>query len=208
MPTINQLIRHPRVVQKSKKKVQVGTQQRSMTHINKAKEIVAAGKLGSINRIRLSWNRDSDRVKRFKGKVDPKSVDWKKFLGNAKKQDFDEYRFRSWRWFWDFGGGIFTDLMVHWIDVAHWLMDLDMPLMDGFQFLDEFEKLSSATKKKCRIVMLTSSINPQDFNRSKKYDNVKLYLNKPSLTTASPRSTCSRNRSTLRSAFLQTCRQT
>jgi CheY-like chemotaxis protein len=54
-----------------------------------------------------------------------------------------------------------------------------MPLMDGFQFLDEFEKLNDNTKKKCRIVMLTSSINPQDFNRSKKYDNVKLYLNKP-----------------------------
>ena len=58
-------------------------------------------------------------------------------------------------------------------------LDIDMPLMDGFQFLDEFEKLSNAAKKKCRIVMLTSSINPQDFNRSKKYENVKLYLNKP-----------------------------
>ncbi len=58
-------------------------------------------------------------------------------------------------------------------------LDIDMPLMDGFQFLDEFEKLSSSTKKKSRIVMLTSSINPQDFNRSKKYANVKLYLNKP-----------------------------
>jgi CheY-like chemotaxis protein len=58
-------------------------------------------------------------------------------------------------------------------------LDIDMPLMDGFQFLDEFEKLSNKAKKKCRIVMLTSSINPQDFNRSKKYENVKLYLNKP-----------------------------
>lgn len=58
-------------------------------------------------------------------------------------------------------------------------LDIDMPLMDGFQFLDEFEKLSDATRKKCRIVMLTSSINPQDFSRSKKYENVKLYLNKP-----------------------------
>jgi CheY-like chemotaxis protein len=58
-------------------------------------------------------------------------------------------------------------------------LDIDMPLMDGFQFLDEFEKLSDTTKSKCKIVMLTSSINPQDFNRSKKYDNVKLYLNKP-----------------------------
>jgi CheY-like chemotaxis protein len=58
-------------------------------------------------------------------------------------------------------------------------LDIDMPLMDGFQFLDEFEKLMNTTKKKCKIVMLTSSINPQDFNRSKKYENVKLYLNKP-----------------------------
>lgn len=58
-------------------------------------------------------------------------------------------------------------------------LDIDMPLMDGFQFLEEFEKLGNAAKKKCKIVMLTSSINPQDFNRSKKYENVKLYLNKP-----------------------------
>jgi CheY-like chemotaxis protein len=58
-------------------------------------------------------------------------------------------------------------------------LDIDMPLMDGFQFLDEFEKMSNAIKKKSKIVMLTSSINPQDFNRSKKYLNVKLYLNKP-----------------------------
>lgn len=58
-------------------------------------------------------------------------------------------------------------------------LDIDMPLMDGFQFLDEFERLTTATKKKCKIVMLTSSINPQDFNRSKKYVNVKLYINKP-----------------------------
>ena len=36
----------------------------------------------------------------------------KKFLGNARQQPFGEYRFRNWRWFWDFGGGIFTDLMV------------------------------------------------------------------------------------------------
>jgi CheY-like chemotaxis protein len=58
-------------------------------------------------------------------------------------------------------------------------LDIDMPLMDGFQFLEEFEKLGDVSKKKCKIIMLTSSINPQDFNRSKKYENVKLYLNKP-----------------------------
>lgn len=58
-------------------------------------------------------------------------------------------------------------------------LDIDMPLMDGFQFLDEFEKLGNGVRKKSRIVMLTSSINPQDFARSKKYHSVRQYLNKP-----------------------------
>ncbi len=58
-------------------------------------------------------------------------------------------------------------------------LDIDMPLMDGFQFLDEFEKLQNKTKSKCKIVMLTSSINPQDVNKSKEYPYVKKYINKP-----------------------------
>jgi CheY-like chemotaxis protein len=58
-------------------------------------------------------------------------------------------------------------------------LDIDMPLMDGFQFLDEFDKLSEATKNNCKVVMLTSSINPQDVNKSKKYSYVKKYINKP-----------------------------
>lgn len=58
-------------------------------------------------------------------------------------------------------------------------LDIDMPLMDGFQFLDEFEKLLDATKSKCKIVMLTSSINPQDVNKSREYAYVKKYINKP-----------------------------
>src|SRR5262249_3519018 len=114
-------------VKKSRRIVQGGTQQRSMPHIQKAKGLVAAGRLGTLSRIRLSWNRNADRARRFKGTVDPKTVDWKTFLGGAPKQPFDDYRFRNWRWFWDFGGGIFTDLMVHWIDVAHWFLGLDHP---------------------------------------------------------------------------------
>jgi predicted dehydrogenase len=113
---------------KNKRIVQVGTQQRSMPHIQKAYEIFKSGRLGRITKIRTAWNRNTDRVRRFPLGVDPKSVDWKTFLGNAKEQPFDEYRFRNWRWFWDFGGGLLTDLMVHWLDVGHWFMDLDVPV--------------------------------------------------------------------------------
>ncbi len=58
-------------------------------------------------------------------------------------------------------------------------LDIDMPLMDGFQFLDLFSKLKEETKKRCSIVMLTSSINPQDMSKSKNYTYVKKYINKP-----------------------------
>jgi predicted dehydrogenase len=105
--------------------VQVGTQQRSMPHIAKARELLKEGRIGQVVKVHMTWNRNVDRLRRVPLNIDPKSVDWKAFLGSARDQPFDEYRFRNWRWFWDFGGGIFTDLMVHWIDVAHWFLDLD-----------------------------------------------------------------------------------
>src|SRR5262245_3348135 len=110
-----------------KRIVQVGTQQRSMPHIIKAHEVLKAGTIGQVHKVHCTWNRNAARAQRFKDGIDPKSVDWKRFLGTAREQPFDGYRFRQWRWFWDFGGGIFTDLMVHWIDVVHWFLDLDHP---------------------------------------------------------------------------------
>jgi len=109
--------------------VQVGTQQRSMPQFEKARELIRDGRLGKIHKVHLTWNRNMDRVRKNPLGVDARTVDWKAFLGNAPEQPFDEYRFRNWRWFWDFGGGIFTDLMVHYIDVVHWFLDLDHPQM-------------------------------------------------------------------------------
>jgi predicted dehydrogenase len=107
--------------------VQVGMQQRSMPHCQKGLELVKAGRLGTIRKVHLTWNRNADRARRGPQGVDAARLDWKAFLGNAPAQPFDEYRYRNWRWFWDFGGGIFTDLMVHWIDVAHWYLGADHP---------------------------------------------------------------------------------
>lgn len=123
-----------------KRIVQVGTQQRSMPQYQKAKEMVAAGRIGKVHKAHITWNRNTDRVRRFPLGVDPKSVDWATFLGNAPKQPFDEYRFRNWRWFWDFGGGIFTDLMVHQIDIVHWFLGLDHPQRALSIGSDQFSK--------------------------------------------------------------------
>ncbi len=111
----------------NKRVVQIGTQQRSMTHLHKAYEVLKAGTIGTVHKVHCTWNRNAARAQRYKDSLDPRKVDWKRFRGSAKEQPFDAYKFRQWRWFWDFGGGIFTDLMVHWIDVVHWFLGLDHP---------------------------------------------------------------------------------
>jgi CheY-like chemotaxis protein len=57
------------------------------------------------------------------------------------------------------------------------LLDLNMPVMDGWQFLDEF--LREPTPKPILIYIVTSSIDPDDVNRAKIYDAVTNYIVKP-----------------------------
>ncbi len=56
-------------------------------------------------------------------------------------------------------------------------LDLNMPIMDGWQFLDEFTKIS--TPQSIIIYIVSSSINPADTNRAKLYENVNKYVLKP-----------------------------
>jgi len=58
-------------------------------------------------------------------------------------------------------------------------LDLNMPVMDGFAFLDEFEKLPSVVHDHCKIVVLSSSISPEDINRASTNPRVYKYVNKP-----------------------------
>jgi predicted dehydrogenase len=115
-----------RVVDGSQRIVQTGTQQRSWAHWKLGKEIVASGRLGKITMVHTYWYQDYLRNRVFP-KIDPSDLDWKSWLGEAPDQPFTEEKFRWWRWYWDFGGGILTDLLTHWIDVIQWYMDQPAP---------------------------------------------------------------------------------
>ena len=109
--------------------VQVGTQQRSMPQFKRAKEIIDAGTLGRIRRVRMTWNRNGIPAKgrgsfADRPKIAAEDVDWQRFLGSAPPQPFDPYRLRQWRMFWDFGAGLLGDLMVHWLDAVVWLVGI------------------------------------------------------------------------------------
>ncbi|MBL4753932.1 MAG: response regulator [Flavobacteriales bacterium] len=58
-------------------------------------------------------------------------------------------------------------------------LDIAMPILDGYGFLDEFEKLDKKLKSGCAIVILTSSINPKDKEESLKRDSVTDFIIKP-----------------------------
>jgi len=58
-------------------------------------------------------------------------------------------------------------------------LDINMPIMDGFQFIDEFEKIGKEVTSNCKIIMLTSSINPADIEKSKQNPSIHRYINKP-----------------------------
>lgn len=57
------------------------------------------------------------------------------------------------------------------------LLDLNMPIMDGWQFLDEFIRIK--TKKTIKVYIVSSSVNPTDIERAKTYNMVSNYTVKP-----------------------------
>jgi predicted dehydrogenase len=117
--------------------VQVGTQQRSATHFQRAVELVRAGRIGPITMVRC-WNSGNSTPNGIGNPPDgppPADLDWDLWLGPAPKVAFNPNRFgvvpdafSHFRWFWDYAGGMMTDWGVHLIDIAQWAMNVEAPL--------------------------------------------------------------------------------
>mgnify|MGYP001793563574 CR=1 FL=1 len=59
------------------------------------------------------------------------------------------------------------------------LLDLSMPIMDGWQFLDQFNLLAPEIKKKLEIYVVSSSISPEDIKTVKSFSAVSDFIVKP-----------------------------
>ena len=57
------------------------------------------------------------------------------------------------------------------------LLDLNMPIMDGWQFLDEFVKIENS--KKITLYIVSSSIDPADAEKAKQYEQITDFIVKP-----------------------------
>ena len=133
-------------VHKNKRVFQTGMQQRSGPHYIQARdEFVKKGKLGTVTMVRTYWYGSAGS---FVRPVPPELVkqpadlDWKRFVQPVAWREYHPYQYNCFRAFLDFGGGQFTDLFAHWVDVAHMMLEEDRPnaasAMGGF-FMPELK---------------------------------------------------------------------
>ncbi|MGE3808476.1 MAG: Gfo/Idh/MocA family protein [Gemmataceae bacterium] len=112
---------------KNNRVMTVGVQSMADPTWLRANELIRKGKIGHVAQAQTSYYRNSNmgqwRYYKLTKDMTPKTVDWDMFLGHkfsvkdgvplGPKIPFDRAIYGQWRCYWDFGGGMFTDLFVH-----------------------------------------------------------------------------------------------
>lgn len=120
--------------------VQVGTQQRSGIHFQKAVQLIQDGFIGKVSFVR-TWNYANEYPKGIGDSPNshsPSDLDWEMWLGPAPRVPFNwnrfgpnppgkPFRWSTFRYFWDYGGGYMTDWGTHLMDIVQWAMKVDGP---------------------------------------------------------------------------------
>ncbi len=108
-------------VKRTGRVLQVGSQTTSADQWHKAKKVIADGMIGDMimsqgsyhrNSSNGEWNWPIDDNAGPEGKGDD-FLDWKMWLGPAKKRGFNPDRYFRFRKYWDYSGGVATDLFYH-----------------------------------------------------------------------------------------------
>ncbi|MDP3443567.1 MAG: Gfo/Idh/MocA family oxidoreductase, partial [Ignavibacteria bacterium] len=120
-----------KAVKETKKIVQIGSQRRSGSNYQTAEKFIKSGKFGAIKFAEMSWNvNQPDRWRRpdLVARLKEKDVDWKRYLINREKINFDPRLYLEYRLFWPYSSGIPGQWMCHQIDTVHWFTGFKFPL--------------------------------------------------------------------------------
>jgi predicted dehydrogenase len=130
---MRELIRAYDAVKRSDRIVQIGTQMRSYPQSNGARQMIANGQLGKILKVEQARNGYSPYWMSYGGeayaslKPTEEDVDWKAFLGQSRQRPFDASMYQNWYGYRDFSRGPHTNLMVHFIDLVHYVTGVTTP---------------------------------------------------------------------------------
>lgn len=110
--------------------VQAGQWQRSQQHFKDAVDFLASGELGNIRTVKvwcyIGWKKP---IPQIADSAPPAGVNYDLWLGPARKRPFNLNRFHfTFRWFWDYAGGLMTDWGVHLMDYALMGMKATVPV--------------------------------------------------------------------------------
>jgi predicted dehydrogenase len=119
---VQEMVKALRAYRQGNRVVQVGTQQRSGEHFQEAAQIVQSGQLGKVTQAVLLYP-GSGYGRGPEPEVEPPAgLNWDGFQGPAERHPYKASRHRSWRGYWDYGGGLITDWGVHLTDIALWYL--------------------------------------------------------------------------------------
>ncbi len=129
--SIDQAKKVVKKIQQTGVKLQVGVQGMSDDSYETARKYIKQGAIGKVVQAQIDYSRNH-RDDFWVGKMDPDvkpgvNLNWNAWLGPAPKRPFDPDRFFHWRRYWDYSGGIATDLFVHRITRLIKAIDLKFP---------------------------------------------------------------------------------
>lgn len=117
------------VARKHSRIVQVGTQQRSGLHYQKARDVLRSGYIGKIHSVRMASFRNV--MPGFGSPPDgaaPSEFDYEMWLGPAPARPYNPKRgLYHFRWFWDYSGGQMTNLGAHSLDIVYFVTNTKGP---------------------------------------------------------------------------------
>lgn len=120
-------------VKKHKVVVQVGTQMRSYPQSLAAREFIASGRLGKILKVEQARNgyepywQSYGGPKFFEDVPAEEDVAWNLFLGDRPRRPFSAQQYLGWYGYREFSRGPHTNLMVHFIDLVHYVTPASIP---------------------------------------------------------------------------------
>jgi len=111
---------------KYKRVVQVGMQRRSTPHLVEARELVKAGKLGTVGHVEI-YSYGGGRASNPQPAPVPDTLDWDFWIGPAPMMAYSPEIQRNWRAYMEFGNGTIGDMGIHMFDMVRWFLDLGWP---------------------------------------------------------------------------------
>lgn len=130
---MQELIRAYDAVKRTGRVVQVGTQMRSYPQAGGARQFVASGGLGKILKVEQARNGYKPYWMSYGGPeffgLQPTEADvnWKAFLMHTAPRPFDPAMYQGWYGYREFSRGPHTNLMVHFIDLMHFITGVSTP---------------------------------------------------------------------------------